>query len=66
MSYHFSKSTSMRFDDVVALTKEALRRHNFGVLTEIDMRDVFRKTLDVDFHPYLILTRLRLRPTSHV
>ena len=55
MSYHFLKSTIMRFDDAVASTKEALSRHNFDVLTEIDMRDVFRKTLDVDFHPYLIL-----------
>jgi uncharacterized protein (DUF302 family) len=36
-------------------TKEALKRHNFRVLTEIDMKDNFKKGLNVDFRPYLIL-----------
>jgi uncharacterized protein (DUF302 family) len=55
MTYHFSKTVSMGFDDAVASTKEALRRHNFRVLTEIDMKDNFKKGLNVDFRPYLIL-----------
>jgi uncharacterized protein DUF302 len=55
MTYHFSKTVNMRFDDVVASTKEALRRYNFRVLTEIDMKDNFKKGLNVDFRPYLIL-----------
>ena len=55
MTYHFSKTVNMRFDDAVASTKEALKRHNFQVLTEIDMKDNFKKGLNVDFRPYLIL-----------
>ena len=55
MSYHFSKTMNMSFDDAVASTKEALKRHNFGVITQIDMQDIFRRTLSVDFRPYLIL-----------
>lgn len=55
MSYHFSKTMNMSFDDAVASTKEALKRHNFGVITQIDMQDIFRKRLSVDFRPYLIL-----------
>jgi uncharacterized protein (DUF302 family) len=55
MSYHFTKMTNMSFDAAVASTKEALKRHNFEVVTQIDMQDIFKKRLNVDFHPYLIL-----------
>lgn len=55
MTYHFSKTVNMGFDDAVVRTKDALKRHNFRVLTEIDMKDNFKKGLDVDFRPYIIL-----------
>src|SRR5271166_1345155 len=55
MSYYFSKTLNVGFDDAVASTKEALKRHSFGVLTQIDMRDILKKRLNVDFRPYLIL-----------
>ncbi len=55
MSYYFSKSVNMRFDDAVTSTKEALKRHSFRVLTEINMKDNFKKGLNIDFRPYLIL-----------
>ena len=55
MTYHFTKTVDMSFDDAVMSTKEALKRHNFRVLTEIDMKDNFKKGLNVDFRPYLIL-----------
>ena len=55
MSYNFSKTVNVGFDDAVASTKEALKRHSFGVLTQIDMRDILKKRLNVDFRPYLIL-----------
>ena len=55
MTYHFTKTVDMSFDDAVMSTKEALKRHNFRVLTEIDMKDNFKKGHNVDFRPYLIL-----------
>jgi uncharacterized protein (DUF302 family) len=55
MTYHFTKTVDMSFEDAVLSTKEALKRHNFRVLTEIDMKDNFKKGLNVDFRPYLIL-----------
>jgi uncharacterized protein (DUF302 family) len=55
MTYHFTKTVDMTFDDAVMSTKEALKRHNFRVITEIDMKDNFKKGLNVDFRPYLIL-----------
>ena len=55
MTYHFTKTVDMGFDDAVMSTKEALKRHNYRVLSEIDMKDNFKKELNVDFRPYLIL-----------
>ncbi|MGO8843549.1 MAG: DUF302 domain-containing protein [Methyloceanibacter sp.] len=55
MTYHFSTTVDMSFDDAVASTKEALKRHNFRVLTEINMKDNLKEGLNVDFRPYLIL-----------
>ncbi len=55
MSYYFSKTTDLTFDEAVAATKQALARHNFRVLTEIDMKQNFKHGLNIDFRPYLIL-----------
>lgn len=37
------------------LTTEALKREGFGIVTEIDVRDIFKKKINVDFRPYRIL-----------
>ena len=52
---HFTKTVDTSFDDAVMSTKGAIKRHNFRVLTEIDMKDNFKKGLNVNFRPYLIL-----------
>lgn len=43
------------FAIVVERTKDALGKHGFGVLTEIDVRHTMRKKLDADIGDYLIL-----------
>ena len=53
-SYHFSETVHMSFDDAVNCVKQALQRHNFRVLTEINMEDNFKKA-KLGFRPYLIL-----------
>jgi uncharacterized protein (DUF302 family) len=60
----FSKYISMGFADAVAATKEALQRQNLSILAEIDMHQVLRKYLSVDFRPYLILSACSL-PLAH-
>ena len=55
MTYHFSKTVNMEFGDAVVSAKESLKRHNFRVVSEIDMKENFRKTLNVDFRRYIIL-----------
>jgi len=43
------------FGDVVAATREALKREGFGVLTEIDVQKTLKEKLGVDMAPHLIL-----------
>ena len=54
--YFFSNSVNASFDDTVLATKNALKRHGFEILTEIDMRKAFKRHLALDFRPYLILS----------
>jgi uncharacterized protein (DUF302 family) len=60
--YFFSNSINASFEATVLATKDALKRHGFEVLAEIDMRKAFRKHLAGDFRPYLIL--IAYDPTS--
>ena len=60
----FSTYASMGFVDAVAATKEALKRQEFSILAEIDMRQVLRRHLSVDLRPYFILSACSL-PLAH-
>lgn len=55
MSYYFVKRTKLAFEDAVARTTDALKQEGFGVLTEIDVKETFKKKLEVDFRKYRIL-----------
>jgi uncharacterized protein (DUF302 family) len=55
MSYYFSKTLAMPFDQAVSRVTEALAGKGFGVLTTIDVAATLKKKLDVDFRPYVIL-----------
>ena len=55
MSYYFSKTLCVSFDEGIAKVTEELKKEGFGVLTEIDVKETLKKKLDVDFRKYRIL-----------
>lgn len=55
MTYYFTKTLNLPFDDAVRRTKAVLKEFGFGVITEIDLRATFKSKLDVDLRPYTIL-----------
>jgi uncharacterized protein (DUF302 family) len=55
MSYYFAKTLKTNFPQAVERVAEALKSHGFGIITEIDIRDTFKKKLGVDYRNYRIL-----------
>src|SRR5512140_1916794 len=46
---------NVNYETALSQTIEALKVEGFGVLTEIDVKETFKKKLGVDFAPYKIL-----------
>lgn len=55
MKYYFNKTVKSEFDQVMNKVKKELEAEGFGVLTEINVNETFKKKLDVDFKRYHIL-----------
>ena len=55
MVYYISRKVDVSFQPLWTGSKEELMREGFGVLTEIDVREVLKKKLDVEFRNYRIL-----------
>jgi uncharacterized protein (DUF302 family) len=55
MAYYFAKTVRVEFNNTVQRTIEALKGEGFGIITEIDVKETFKKKINVDFRPYRIL-----------
>lgn len=55
MSYYFSTILDDNFDKAIEKVTEELKKEGFGILTEIDVKETFKKKLNVDFRKYRIL-----------
>lgn len=55
MDYYFSKVLDDSFEEAIDKVTKELKEEGFGILTEIDVKETFKKKLDVDFRKYRIL-----------
>jgi len=55
MSYYFSKTLRIPFDEAVDKVTEELKKEGFGILTDIDVKETLKKKLNLDFQKYKIL-----------
>ena len=55
MSYYFNKTVKGSFDNVITKVTDELTKEGFGILTEIDVKEILKKKLDVNFKKYKIL-----------
>ena len=55
MSYYFNKTVKGSFDNVITKVTDELKKEGFGILTEIDVKEILKKKLDVNFKKYKIL-----------
>ncbi len=54
-NYGYTKELNYSFDEAVQKVREALASEQFGILTEIDVKQTLKKKLDKDIEDYLIL-----------
>lgn len=52
MSYYYSTTSNLAFDETIQQVTEELKKEGFGVLTETDVKETLKKKLDVDFKKY--------------
>ena len=55
INYGFTKALDIPYESVVELTREALKKEGFGVLTEIDVKEKMKEKLGLDMRKYIIL-----------
>jgi uncharacterized protein (DUF302 family) len=55
VSYHISKKVDISYEEALVRVTEELKKEGFGIITEIDIKAVLKKKLDVDFRNYKIL-----------
>ncbi len=58
-SYTITTTLDRPYEDAVQSVRDALVEQGFGILTEIDLRQTFKKKLDVDIEPQIILGACR-------
>jgi uncharacterized protein (DUF302 family) len=55
MKYYFNKTLTGNFDQIIEKVTEELKKEDFGILTEIDVKETLKKKLDLNFKRYKIL-----------
>ena len=50
-----SEFSGLEFDRIEQETRQVLKEHGFGILTEIDVQATMKEKLNIDYRPYKIL-----------
>jgi len=53
--YGFRKTLNTSYEEAVEKVTQGLKEEEFGILTQIDVKDTLKKKLNVDFRKYIIL-----------
>ncbi|HKK63935.1 MAG TPA: DUF302 domain-containing protein [Bacteroidales bacterium] len=55
MSYGYSKTVNLTYEEALTRVEEELKERGFGILTEIDVKATLKKKLNEDMNNYKIL-----------
>lgn len=55
MNYDMTKTVEMTYEETIEKVTQELKNVGFGILTTIDVKETFKKKLDVEFKKYMIL-----------
>lgn len=53
--YGIEKTVKLSYQETIKKAKEELKKEGFGVLTELDMKKIFKEKLDKEMNNYIIL-----------
>ncbi len=54
-TYQFTTQLDVPIAVAIPKVKEALKNEGFGILFELDMQQILKEKLNVDFYPYIVL-----------
>lgn len=55
MKYFYSRKLDRSFDEIIESIKEELKKEGFGVLSDVNVKELFKVKINVDFRKYRIL-----------
>jgi uncharacterized protein (DUF302 family) len=55
INYGFTKELDIPYERVIELSRDALKKEGFGILTEINVKEKIKEKLDLDMRKYIIL-----------
>ena len=55
MKYFYSRELEGSVEDLVLKIREELQKEGFGILTDVNVKELFKEKINVDFRKYRIL-----------
>ncbi len=55
MSYYFSKTLNISFEEALQKVAEMLSKHGFGIVSEIFVTELLKEKIGASFRPYKII-----------